>query len=60
MTCDPVPLRYLKASLPGEDVAAGSVRRVTVDSAVGTAMEIDLLQKTSLNGEQEYKKRCAT
>jgi hypothetical protein len=67
MTCDPVPLRYLKASLPGEDVAAGSVRRVTVDSAVGTAdsvagtaMAIDLLQKTSLNGEQEYKKRCAT
>ena len=59
MTCDPVPLRYLKASLPGEDVAAGSAVG-TADSVAGTAMAIDLLQKTSLNGEQEYKKRCAT
>ena len=67
MTYGPAPRRYLDATVTGEDAAVGSVRRVAVDSAVGaadsvvgTAMAIDLLQKTSLNGEQEYKKRCET
>ena len=67
MTYGPAPRRYLDAIVTGEDAAAGSVRRVAVDSAVGAAdlvawaaVAIDLLQKTSLNGEQEYKQRCET
>ena len=30
------------------------------DLVVGVAMVVDLLQKMSQNGKQEYKKRCAT
>jgi hypothetical protein len=53
------PRRYLEATVTGEDAAVDSAVGAA-DSVAGTAMAIDLLQKTSLNGEQEYKKGCAT
>ena len=59
MTYGPAPRRYLDATVTGEDAAVDSAVGAA-DSVAGTAVAIDLIQKTSLNGEQEYKKRCAT
>ena len=44
------------------DLVVGAADLVVgaADLVVGVAMVVDLLQKMSQNGEQEYKKRCAT